>query len=110
MKNNFPKSTFLLNVFFFFPLQIRDKFYDVQKQLHQASKGREAIVGEPYDLTFLHELTVNIDVLQELWKYVEVSRHAIKDWKQMLFKKVHIFWVIFSFPCNKNVDFKFSVH
>jgi hypothetical protein len=91
MKNYFPKCTFLLNVSLFFFLQIRDKFYDVQKQLHQASKWREAIVGEPYDLTFLHELTVNIDVLQELWKYVEVSRHAIKDWKQMLFKKVHIY-------------------
>ncbi|XP_052095798.1 dynein heavy chain domain-containing protein 1-like isoform X11 [Mytilus californianus] len=70
--------------------RIRDKFYHVQKQLHQASKWREAIVGEPYDLTFLNEITVNIDVLQELWKYIEVSRHAIKDWKQMLFKKMNI--------------------
>ena len=33
-------------------------------------------------------MTVKMDVRQELWKYVEVSQHTIKDWKQMLFKKV----------------------
>jgi hypothetical protein len=69
-------------------LQIRDKFYDIQNQLQKASKWREAICGEPYDLTFLNEMTVKLDVRQELWKYVESSTHAIRDWKSMLFKKV----------------------
>ena len=45
-------------------------------------------MGEPYSLKFLNEMTVKMDVRQELWKYVEVSQHTIKDWKQMLFKKV----------------------
>ncbi|XP_060599368.1 dynein heavy chain domain-containing protein 1-like [Ruditapes philippinarum] len=70
--------------------QIRDKFYDIQNQLQKASKWREAICGEPYDLTFLNEMTVKLDVRQELWKYVESSTHAIRDWKSMLFKKMNI--------------------
>ncbi|XP_052798483.1 dynein heavy chain domain-containing protein 1-like isoform X5 [Mya arenaria] len=69
---------------------IRDKFYDIQTQLHKASKWREAICGEPYDLAFLTDMMVKLDVRQELWKYVEVSTHAIKDWKSMLFKKMNI--------------------
>lgn len=69
--------------------QIRDKFYDIQNQLQKASKWRESICGEPYDLTFLNDMTVKLDVRQELWKYVESSTHAIKEWKSMLFKKVY---------------------
>ncbi|KAL3832089.1 hypothetical protein ACJMK2_023767 [Sinanodonta woodiana] len=70
--------------------KMRERFYAVQKQLQQASKWRDAICAEPYDLTFLNEMTVKMDVRQELWKYVEVSTHAIKDWKQMLFKKMNM--------------------
>ncbi|KAJ8313858.1 hypothetical protein KUTeg_008419 [Tegillarca granosa] len=70
--------------------KIRENFYNVQLKLHQASKSREAICGEPYDLTFLNEITVKMDVRQELWKYVESSNHAIREWKQMLFKKMNI--------------------
>lgn len=29
-----------------------------------------------------------MDVRQELWKYIDVSSSTIKDWKQMLFRKV----------------------
>ena len=69
-------------------LQIRDEFYQVRKKLEQASKWKEAITGEGYQLSFLQEIGNAMDVRQELWKYVEVSSHAIKDWKSQLFKKV----------------------
>ena len=85
----YPNLTLMIDTYIL-PLQLRDKFYSIQKQLQQASKWRDAICGEPYDLTFLNEMTVTMDVRQELWKYVEVSTHAIKDWKQMLFKKVKL--------------------
>jgi hypothetical protein len=71
MKNYFPKCTFLLNVFLFFFLQIRDKFYDVQKQLHQASKWREAIVGEPYDIKIVH-IQSNL--------YIKATQGNLKMW------------------------------
>ncbi|XP_048242736.1 dynein heavy chain domain-containing protein 1-like [Haliotis rufescens] len=69
---------------------IREKFFSVQSQLKEASKWREAICGEPYDLKFLNKMTVEMDVRQQLWRYVEVSTSSIKEWKQMLFKKMHI--------------------
>ncbi|XP_062587861.1 dynein heavy chain domain-containing protein 1-like, partial [Saccostrea cucullata] len=70
--------------------RIRDRFYEVERGLQDASKWREAICGEPYDLEFLSEISTKMDVRQELWKYVEVSMHAIKDCKIMLFKKMNI--------------------
>ncbi|XP_056008158.1 dynein heavy chain domain-containing protein 1-like [Ostrea edulis] len=70
--------------------RIRDRFYEVEHGLQDASKWRDAICGEPYDLDFLSEISTKMDVRQELWKYVEVSMHAIKDCKIMLFKKMNI--------------------
>uniref|UniRef100_A0A8W8M9M4 AAA+ ATPase domain-containing protein n=1 Tax=Magallana gigas TaxID=29159 RepID=A0A8W8M9M4_MAGGI len=70
--------------------RIRDRFYEVEHGLQDASKWRDAICGEPYDLEFLSEISTKMDVRQELWKYVEVSMHAIKDCKGMLFKKMNI--------------------
>ncbi|KAK6166840.1 hypothetical protein SNE40_023452 [Patella caerulea] len=69
---------------------IREKFFSIQLQLQNASKWREAICGEAYNLKFLNDMTARMDVRQELWKYVEVSNNAIKDWKQTLFKKMNI--------------------
>ena len=69
-------------------LQLRQQFYNVQKQMIQASKWRESITQEPYDLKFLSAMASQMDIRQELWMYVEVSTHAIKEWKAMLFKKV----------------------
>ena len=54
----------------------------------QASKWRESITQEQYDLKFLSVMASQMDIRQELWMYVEVSTHAIKEWKVMLFKKV----------------------
>ena len=68
--------------------QLRDQFYDVRKQMQQASKWKEAITGEPYALEFLSKMALEMDIRQELWKYVEVSAHAIQDWKNQLFSKV----------------------
>ncbi|XP_041378669.1 uncharacterized protein LOC121390863, partial [Gigantopelta aegis] len=68
---------------------IREKFFSIQIQLQEASTWRTAICGEPYNLKFLNEMTVRMDVRQELWKYVDVTTHAIKDWKQMLFRKIN---------------------
>ncbi|XP_070211333.1 dynein heavy chain domain-containing protein 1-like isoform X3 [Littorina saxatilis] len=70
--------------------ELREKFFRTQLHLQEASQWRETIVGEPYSLKFLNEMTVKMDVRQELWKYVEVSQSTIKDWKQMLFKKMNI--------------------
>ncbi|KAK2146291.1 hypothetical protein LSH36_618g01031, partial [Paralvinella palmiformis] len=76
-------------------LQLRDSFYNIQKQLEQGSKWREAIIGEPCDLTFLHDMSSSMTVRQQLWRYVEVSQHAIMEWKQTLFVK---------FNCHKAMD------
>ncbi|KAF6036157.1 DNHD1 [Bugula neritina] len=67
---------------------LRSQFYSVCKKLNQASKWREAISGEGYQLDFLQEIGSSMDVRQELWKYVEVSTQAIKDWKSQLFKRM----------------------
>ena len=66
----------------------------MERGLQDASKWRDAICGEPYDLEFLSEISTKMDVRQELWKYVEVSMHAIKDCKGMLFKKVGVSYII----------------
>ena len=58
--------------------------------MEEASRWREAICGEPYDLSCLKTISGKMDIRQELWKYVEVSTHAIKDWKRQLFKKVRL--------------------
>ena len=56
--------------------------------MQQASRWRESITQEPYDLKFLNLMASAMDIRQELWMYVEVSMHAIKEWKTLLFKKV----------------------
>ena len=58
--------------------------------MEQASKWKEAITGNGYDLKFLQQLALKMDIRQELWKYVEVSTHVILDWKAQLFKKVKL--------------------
>ncbi|KAH9487912.1 hypothetical protein Btru_067436 [Bulinus truncatus] len=68
---------------------IREKFHTLQTKLQEVSHCREAITGEPYNLKFLQEMTSKMDIRQELWKYVEVTTHSIRDWNQMLFKKMN---------------------
>lgn len=69
-------------------MQIRERFREVRRELEQMSKWKEMIVGHGYELAYLQEINNDIDVRQELWKYFEVSSHAIKDWKSQLFRKV----------------------
>ena len=76
----------------------------MERGLQDASKWRDAICGEPYDLEFLSEISTKMDVRQELWKYVEVSMHAIKDCKGMLFKKVHVSYIIMVVIINLFTD------
>lgn len=71
-----------------FTSKIREEYHDIQKRMNQASKWREAIVGEPYDLEFLHKMGVKINIRQELWKYMEITSYSIKEWKKCLFTKV----------------------
>ncbi|KAK7008742.1 dynein heavy chain domain-containing protein 1, partial [Biomphalaria glabrata] len=68
---------------------IREKFFALQSKLHEVSHCREAITGEPYNLRFLQDMISKMDLRQELWKYVEVTTHTIKDWNQTLFKKMN---------------------
>ena len=56
--------------------------------MEQASKWKEAITGEGYEIDFLQKWALKMDIRQELWKYVEVSVHHIKDWKNQLCSKV----------------------
>jgi len=57
-------------------------------RLRQASRWREAICGEAYNLDFLEDITTKMNVRQEVWKYVEITRQSVKDWKSTLFRKV----------------------
>ena len=68
--------------------QLRERFHNVTCQMEQASKWKEAITGEPYDLDFLEDMKTQMDLRQELWKYIEVSIHSIREWKTILFRKV----------------------
>ncbi|XP_072028282.1 dynein heavy chain domain-containing protein 1-like [Amphiura filiformis] len=68
--------------------QYFDQFYTVQSQMMECSKYKEKITGQPYDTSRLAEMLQKMKVRAELWKYVEVSSHAIKDWKNRLFKKI----------------------
>jgi len=69
-------------------LQLRERFHELTGQMQQASKWKEAITGEPYDLDFLKDMMTQMDLRQELWKYIEVSVHSIREWKTILFRKV----------------------
>ena len=68
--------------------QLRERFHELTCQMQQASKWKEAITGEPYDLDFLKDILTQMDLRQELWKYIEVSIHSIREWKTILFRKV----------------------
>lgn len=56
--------------------------------MQQASKWKEAITGDPYELEFLRKMSLDMNLRMELWKYVEVSTHTIRDWRNQWFKKV----------------------
>ena len=43
-----------------------------------------------YDMSRLAHMFQKMTVRAELWKYVDVSTHAILDWKNKLFKKVNV--------------------
>ena len=74
----------------------------MRKKLEQMSTWKEMITGQGYELSYLQELNNAIDVRQELWKYVEVSTHAIKDWKSQLFNKVLLVFIILSIGFYKD--------
>ena len=71
-------------------MQLRDEFITIKKQMEQASKWKEAITGQIYDIEHLQNWASKIEIRQEMWKYVEVSTHHIKDWKNQLFSRVRI--------------------
>ena len=71
---------------FFF--QLRERFFDVKSQLEQASKWKEAITGDPYDLDFLHQMASAVRIREELWKYIDVSMQTVGEWKALPFKNV----------------------
>ena len=58
--------------------------------MQQASKWKEAITGEPYDLEFVKTMAIDMTLRIELWRYVEVATQTIRDWKGQLFKKVSL--------------------
>lgn len=70
--------------------QIRERFYELMQKLQQASKWKEAISSQAYEILFLQRISSIIHSRQELWKYVEVSMHTIKEWKQQLFRKMNV--------------------
>ena len=56
--------------------------------MSQSNKWREAITGEPFEMSVVNEMMNQLDLLQELWQYIEITTHQIKDWKNQLVKKV----------------------
>ena len=58
--------------------------------MQQASKWKEAITGEPYDLEFVKIMSIDMSLRNELWKYIETATQTIRDWKMQLFRKVCI--------------------
>ncbi len=69
-------------------LQLVDAFVEVRKEIERASKSKEEISGEGYDIEFVKELSLRITSRQEMWKYVGISRQCIRDWKRRSLKKV----------------------
>ncbi|XP_064648692.1 dynein axonemal heavy chain 6-like isoform X2 [Lineus longissimus] len=70
--------------------EILQRFYRVKSELLDIGHYKEDITGESYDTSYLRELQSKIEVRNELWKYLDVSVNAIKDWKKVLFKKMHV--------------------
>ncbi|CAG5130198.1 unnamed protein product, partial [Candidula unifasciata] len=70
--------------------KIREKFNHLKVKLRESSQWKQAITGETYNLSFLSDIVSEMDTRQELWKYVETSSHAIKEWKKMPLKKINI--------------------
>lgn len=56
--------------------------------MHEASKWKELITGEPYDVRFLAVMAGQMDARQEVWKYFEVATHSLREWRATIFKKV----------------------
>ena len=63
--------------------------------MEQACKWREQIAGDTYDLSPLNEMSIQMDARQELWKYLEVTTHAMQEWKLQNFRKVSIYTYVF---------------
>ncbi|XP_077979356.1 dynein heavy chain domain-containing protein 1-like [Glandiceps talaboti] len=70
--------------------QLRDQFNNVQTKMNQYSQYRQAILGEPYDVSGLAGMVRKMSIRAELWKYVEVSTFAIQDWMNQLFRKFNV--------------------
>jgi len=58
--------------------------------MHEASKWKELITGEPYDIKFLAVMAGQMDARQEVWKYFEVATHSLREWRATIFKKVRL--------------------
>lgn len=54
------------------------------------SEWKAAITDEPCDVQFLVRMRDEMDLRQELWQYFDVSTLTIREWKEMLFKKVDV--------------------
>ncbi|XP_070566099.1 dynein heavy chain domain-containing protein 1-like isoform X2 [Ptychodera flava] len=73
-----------------FMKELRDQFHTVQTQMIKYSAYREAILGEPYDVSSLTGMLRKMEIRAELWKYVEVSTFTIQDWMRQLFRKFQV--------------------
>ena len=69
---------------------MRDAFREVEERVQNVSRMKAAITDESYDIQFLVEMSSQMDVRHELWKYFEVSALAVEEWKATYFKKVSV--------------------
>ncbi|EDV26240.1 uncharacterized protein TRIADDRAFT_54030 [Trichoplax adhaerens] len=69
---------------------LRNEFQDIRTSLLNLSKWRESITGRPYDFSRLTAILKNIDIRQEMWKYIEVSEGRIRDWMNTSFYKLDV--------------------
>lgn len=62
--------------------------YIIRSHLLGLNKWKEAITGQPHDMTLLSKLTNGVDTRLELWKYRRVYDTVLGDWLNCPFKQV----------------------
>ncbi len=60
----------------------------MEKIILQCVSWRESITEQTEDISFIKNLSLELNTRKDLWKYYEVAYQHIKDWKNTPIKKV----------------------
>jgi len=77
----------------------------LEKQLRQYAEWRTLLAAnslsstdenrvDSNDLNNISQWSIRIDLRKDLWKYVEITASAIKEWKNTLINKVFYFKIL----------------